>query len=142
MAAHGDIQARILKIIGEKAEPTELWSTSDLMAEPELKGLTKIQVSNSLTYAYELGKVFKHKIKIKHGAGQYALEIHPNDRYVAGATTSGGGKKKGQKTSAKEIRYAFADLQRSIARLEDLIMPVIENAEEKDKALAKLKSIL
>jgi hypothetical protein len=146
----GTLQQQIIEVMTDSAKPTELWLIADIM---DSLGITKVQADNALANAWKTNKICRHKINanpdaVYGGSARYALKIKEEDKQYysvsprASAISPTGKKRKGQKASAKEIRFAFVEMQRALTRLEDLIMPVVEDAEEKDKALEKLRNIL
>lgn len=147
----GTLQPQIIKMMEEKAKPTELWTVTDVMDE---MGLTKVQADNAMANAWKSNKICRHRLNGDPDSGyggfaRYAIKIKEADKQIYSAKPRGPNstppsakKRKGQKASSKEIRMAFVDMQRALTRLEDLIMPVIESSEETDKALARLKNIL
>lgn len=143
----GTLQQQFIAIMKGQGKPTDLWSVADMM---EATGLVKIKVDNAMANAWRTGKIDRHKINGDSGGAymgfsRYALKLKDSDKqdYVA---SSGRGtsfaKRKGPKATPKEIRMAFMQVQNSLAKLEDMIMPIIEQAEDKDKILNKLKNML
>ena len=112
-------------------------------------GLEKRQCDNALSNAWRAGKIDRHKdnggADTGWGFARYALKLKDSERRVYVSTLATGRvstKRRGAKATPKEIRMAFMQVQNSLAKLEDMIMPVVEEAEEKDKVLNKLKSML
>ena len=141
MKGAGSAQQEILASLKECGKPTDLWSVNDIS---EQMGVQSKKIENAVYNLYIKGKLCRHRNKSDENQIQYALKIKDDDRvtYEAPAEKRSYVARRGQKASAKEIRVAFVEIQRAFTRLEDLIMPVIESAEEKDKAQARLKSVL
>jgi len=146
MKGSGGLQKQFINIMKEQGKPNDLWSVIDMM---DASGKTKMQVDNALANAWKSNKITRHRINGDSDTGmgfaRYALNLKDTDKqdYVAPVQSHGSPiKRRGIKANAKEIRMAFMNVQNAIAKLEDMIMPVIESAEEKDKALARLKNIL
>lgn len=144
MKGAGNLQARIVELMTEKGKPTDLWTYEDVMTE--FDDLNKRQAENALYNAFLTGKIYRHKDANEDKQIQFALQIKEGNRFIkiTGPRNMSPGpkKRKGVKPTAKEIRMAFMDLQRAFTRLEDLVMPVVESAEDKDKALERLRNIL
>ena len=134
--------------MAENAKPTDLWTRDELMEE--LDDIDKRQAENALYNAWRAEKLYRHKNVNNDKQFQYALKIPEINRatppapYVASTSPSSGSgikKRRGVKATPKEIRMAFMQVQNSLAKLEDMIMPIIEDAEEKDKMLNKLRNM-
>ena len=139
----GTLQAEIIKMMGEKAGPTDLWVRDEVMAEMDITDIR--QAENALYNAWRSGKIYRHKDQTEDKQFQYALKIKEADRRSSSdikVYSPGAKKRKGTKPTAKEIRMAFMEVQRAFTRLEDLVMPVIESAEDRDKVLDRLKNII
>ena len=142
----GSLQQQFVKIMTEQGKPSDLWTIADMM---EVTGLEKRQVENALSNAWRGGKIDRHRVNgdstTGQGSARFALKLKDADKqtYVPfQASGAGSPKRRGVKATPKEIRMAFMQVQNSLAKLEDMIMPVVEDAEEKDKVLNKLKSML
>lgn len=143
----GSLQKQFIAIMAEQGKPSDIWTVEDMM---EATGLEKRQVDNALSNAWRGGKIDRHKDNgdstTGWGFARYALKIKDSDKriYVVNQAQALGHTKrrKGQKATPKEIRVAFMQVQNSLAKLEDMIMPIIEDAEDRDKVLNKLKSLL
>ena len=143
----GTLQAQFIEIMKSQGKPSDLWTVEDMI---KASGYDKRQVDNGMGNAWRAGKIDRHRDNLKTefgwGTARYALKLKDADKkvYVAQQSPSQGSayKRKGIKASAKEIRMAFMNVQNAIAKLEDMIMPVIENSEEKHKALQKIKNML
>ena len=142
----GTLQAQFIKIMEGQGKPTDLWTVADMV---EASGYDKRQVDNAMGNAWRAGKIERHRDNAAAatgwGAARYALKVKDADRKVYTPTpagSSGPTKRRGVKATTKEIRMAFMQVQNSLAKLEDMIMPIIEEAEDKDKILNKLKNML
>lgn len=142
----GSLQKQFIAIMTEQGKPTDFWTVADMM---EVSGYDKRQVDNAMGNAWRAGKIHRHKDNDKAATGwgtaRYALKVKDADRRIytpSPAGVAGHAKRRGVKATPKEIRMAFMQVQNSLAKLEDMIMPVVEEAEEKDKVLNKLKNML
>jgi len=142
----GTLQKQFIKIMEEQGKPTDFWTVADMV---EASGYDKRQVDNAMGNAWRACKIERHRDNAAAatgwGAARYALKVKDEDRKVYTPTpagVAGHAKRRGIKATPKEIRMAFMQVQNSLAKLEDMIMPIIEDAEEKDKMLNKLKNML
>lgn len=143
----GTLQVEFIAIMTEQGKPSDLWTVADMM---EATGLTKTKVDNGMANAWRTGKIDRHRENLDSGGGwgaaRYALKLKDSDKriYVVNPVGSGSNpaKRRGANATPKEIRMAFMQVQNSFAKLEDMIMPIIEQAEDKDKILNKLKNML
>ncbi len=142
---HGNILAAIMLVL--EAEPTKIWNVDELVKVPSLKKFSKTQISGSIVYVSDTGAAHRHKDNLKHGAGQFALELPVADRLDKSTVmvTNGPTTKKGRrraKPTVKEIRVAFMEIQNAMTRLEDMVMEIAEGDEQRTKALSKLNEVL
>lgn len=142
----GTLQKQFVAIMEEQGKPTDFWTVEDMV---KASGYDKRQVDNAMGNAWRGGKIERHRDNAPSatgwGAARYALKVKDADRKIYSPTpagSSGPTKRRGVKATPKEIRMAFMQVQNSLAKLEDMIMPVVEDAEEKDKVLNKLKNML
>lgn len=143
----GTLQQDFIRIMNEQGKSSDLWTVADMM---EASGINKTKTDNAMANAWRTGKIDRHKDNIKTGSGwgvaRYALKLKDSDKQVYVVNPIGGGtnpaKRRGANATPKEIRMAFMQVQNSLAKLEDMIMPIIEQAEDKDKILNKLKNML
>ena len=142
----GSLQQQFIAIMTEQGKPSDIWTVEDMI---KATGLEKRQCDNALSNAWRAGKIDRHKdnggADTGWGFARYALKLKDSERRVYVSTLATGRvstKRRGAKATPKEIRMAFMQVQNSLAKLEDMIMPVVEEAEEKDKVLNKLKSML
>jgi hypothetical protein len=139
------MQQVIINLLNE-TDPKALWQTDELANELGVK----IKAAENAVYnAWTLGRICRHKEKSSEGKVRYAAKISDKDnllfenRPVSGAGTSNKQKKrKNIYATSKEVRMAFAEVQRSLMRLEDAVMDKIADAEEMDKNLTKLRNLL
>lgn len=125
-----------------KATPTKMYTYEDIMEEFEVE---QQAAQNGVYNLYRVGKIMRHIDKDPDtNIHRYALKINPAkaDPYKAMERNSPTGKKKkGQLPSAREMRTAFAQLQNSLANMEDMMIAVVEESEHMEKMLNKIKNI-
>lgn len=138
------MQQRIINLLNE-TDPKALWTPQEV-AEA-LEAASKA-VDSAVYNAWMAGKICRHKEKL-NGRVRYAAEISDSNNLLFEARTINGAnagtklkKRKGSYTTGKEIRMMFAEMQRLLMRLEDAVMSKVDNAEETEKNLNKLRNLL
>ncbi len=126
-------------------DPNALWTIAEIAETLEFE---EKQIANAVYNAWILGKICRHTIK-DSGKVRYAMKIADKDKVIyedrkpINPNANGKPKKrKGSHSTGKEIRMMFADAQRSLMRLEDAVMSKVEDAEETEKNITKLRNLL
>lgn len=138
------MQQKVINLLTE-TDPKALWTTQEIAEELDVE--TK-KVENAVYNAWTLGKICRHAEK-EAGKVRYAAKITGANNLlyeqrpinVANANSKPK-KRKGSYATGKEIRMEFANLQRALMRLEDMVMSKVEDAEETEKNLNKLRNLL
>ncbi len=138
------MQQRIVDLLID-GDPKALWTIAEIAEE---LGAEEKQIANAVYNAWMLDKICRHSIK-DAGKIRYAMKIADKDKVMfEGRKTINPNagykpkKRKGSQATAKETRMMFADVQRSLMRLEDAVMSKVDDAEETEKNLNKLRNLL
>lgn len=142
---HRGITQKVMGLL--EADPKALWTWQDLRVEsPEYD---EKAAQNCFHRLYTIGKIKRHIEKDPEtNLYRYALEISSakSDQWVKNDATSApktktGKRKKGQLPSSREVRTMFAQTLNQIAKLEDMMITIVDQHEENEKLLNKIKII-
>lgn len=132
-----------------KENPKDLWTWDDLLEA--IPDSNEKAVQNSVHRLFTEGQIKRHMDRCEDtNRWRYGMSIPEskadkwvkNENVVAGATRrKGKKKKKGQMPSAREIRMMFAQTQNQMAKMEDMMVAVVEEAEELEKMMNKIRNI-
>lgn len=142
MVGGGTLQAQLIEKLEE--EPKALWTRDDVMEYLEVE---ERAAENALYNAWRTGKICRHVDRHpENNLYQYALKIPTLKSAVyemsnRGQSTPTGKKKKGQLPTAREVRTMFAQTQNQMAKMEDMMIAVVEEYEELEKMINKIKNI-
>ncbi len=138
------MQKRVTELLAAD-DPKALWTTHEIAEALDVQAKS---VENAVYNAWMAGKVCRHKEK-EAGKVRYAAKISSADKvlYEKRPTNNTNAaykpkKRKGHQATGKEIRMLFAEMQRSLMRLEDAVMSKIDDAEETEKNMNKLRNLL
>jgi len=133
------LQAQLIEKLQD--DPKALWTRDDVM---EYLGVEDRAAENALYNAWRTEKICRHVERCpKTNLYQYALTITPakSAPYEMVPRSPTGKKKKGQLPTAKEVRTMFAQAQNQMAKLEDMVIAIVDEYEETEKLLNKIKNI-
>jgi len=140
------ISTKIINTMSTASKPTECWTIQEVADE---LGVENKQVANAIHRLWIEGKLQRHIQSGDGGLARYAMDIPAADRknYVPRSESPPAKgyipkKRRGNTITAKEVRMMFAEVQRKLMQLEDVVMARIENAEETEKNLTKLRNLL
>jgi len=138
------IQQRIVDLLRDN-DPKALWTVDDLK---EVLDDKQKSIDNAVYIAWQSGKICRHKER-ELGKVRYAFKIADKDKLLfeerptnGSSSTTKPKKRKGYQVTAKEVRMLFAEMQRKLMQLEDSVMARIEEADETEKNLNKLRNLL
>lgn len=136
----GTLQAQLIAIM--KEDPKALWTKNDVM---ETLDIEERPAENALYNAWRTGKMNKHiDPDPETNLQRYALNISPAKQAIYEKSDRGSTpkkRKKGTMPSAREIRTMFAQTQNQMAKMEDMMVAVVEEAETLEKMMNKIRNI-
>lgn len=137
----GTLQAQLIEKLQD--DPKGLYTKHDAM---DLLDVEERPAENALYNAWRTGKIHKHVDPCPEtGYQRFALKIPAAKSavYIKGDRGGSTGKKmkKGKMPSAREIRSMFAQTQNQMAKMEDMMVAVVEEAEELEKMMNKIRNI-
>ena len=125
----------------------ELWSKTDVDATFKC-GIRP--ADNALYNLYRKGLIYRHKINDSEtGFARYAVSIKEDNRVIWSKNEAYSNRMKGTKgtrrkdmVTAKELRMMISQIIRSLSSLEDALCPALEQLEERQKQLDKIKNLI
>ena len=125
----------------------ELWTKEDVEATFKC-GIRP--ADNALYNLYRKGLIYRHKNNDPDsGFARYAVSIKEENRVVWTKNEAYSNRSKGSKGSkrkevvtAKELRMMISQIIRSLSSLEDALCPALEQLEERQKQLDKIKNLI
>lgn len=140
-AGAGTLQKQLVEEMGK--DPVRLYTIPEIM---EIFDIDKVAAGNALYNTYRVDRIMKHKETNDKNQMQYALKIpeHLSKPYAPQNSRSNIKShkiKKGQMPSSREIRTMFAQTQNQMAKMEDMMIAVVEEAEDLEKMIHKIKNI-
>jgi len=131
-----------------KDSPKKLFTWEDIKEEFDIND---VAAQNAVYNMHRAGKIERHTDKDENKFWRYAFKVSAgkSDPYVQGesrkpkmnAMKTVKGRRKGQLPSAKEMRTMFAQTQNQMAKMEDMMIAVVEEYEELEKMINKIKNI-
>ena len=136
----GTLQAKMIKKL--EKNPKKLYTKQTMM---KLLGVEERPAENALYNAWRTGKICKHVDPCPEtGYQQFALKIPGTKAAVYQKLERGSGtkkRKKSQMPTAREIRTMFAQTQNQLAKMEDMMVAVVEEAETLEKMMTRIRNL-
>ena len=122
----------------------ELWTKADVDATFKC-GIRP--ADNALYNLYRKGLIYRHKVnEDETGFARYAVSIKEDNRVIWSKNEAYSNRAKGTKrkdmVTAKELRMMISQIIRSLSSLEDALCPALEQLEERQKLLDKIKNLV
>jgi len=142
MAKQNGIRKRVFDLLNE--DPKQLWSIPEMLEKfPES---TYKAIDTHFRVLRVDGRIDRHIDRDINGDFQFAVKvkIEKIDPYIKQERPSNSGpkKRKGKLLSSKEIRSMFAAHYNNMAKLEDSVMAIVEQFEETEKEMIKIRNFL